>query len=54
MKKARSADTLMVYLENDLFASGNNDRYHTHDFGTYLIRPVSDSSAPVDDSDPRF
>lgn len=25
-----------------------------HDYGTYLIRPGSDSSAPVDDSDPRF
>lgn len=25
-----------------------------NDFGTYLIRPGSDSSAPVDDSDPRF
>jgi len=24
------------------------------DFGTYLIRPGSDSSAPVDDEDPRF
>jgi len=25
-----------------------------NDFGTYLIRPGSDSSAPVDDADPRF
>ncbi len=25
-----------------------------NDFGTYLIRPGSDSSAPVDDEDPRF
>ena len=25
-----------------------------NDFGTYLIRPGSDSSAPVDDTDPRF
>jgi len=25
-----------------------------NDFGTYLIRPGSDSSAPVNDSDPRF
>lgn len=25
-----------------------------NDFGTYLIRPGSDSSAPLDDSDPRF
>jgi hypothetical protein len=25
-----------------------------NDFGTYLIRPGSDSSAPMDDSDPRF
>ena len=25
-----------------------------NDFGTYLIRPGSDSSAPVDDKDPRF
>jgi hypothetical protein len=25
-----------------------------NDFGTYLIRPGSDSNAPVDDADPRF
>ena len=25
-----------------------------NDFGTYLIRPGSDSSAPMDDADPRF
>ncbi|MEW6614569.1 MAG: lipid A deacylase LpxR family protein [Thermodesulfobacteriota bacterium] len=29
-EKARRSDTLTLYLENDLFASDNNDRYYTH------------------------
>lgn len=32
--EARSSDTLTLYLENDLFAFDNNDRYYTH--GTKL------------------
>ncbi|MBN2437599.1 MAG: lipid A deacylase LpxR family protein [Deltaproteobacteria bacterium] len=28
--KARNSDTLTLYLENDLFASDNKDRYYTH------------------------
>jgi lipid A 3-O-deacylase len=28
--RARNSDTLTVYLENDLFASDNKDRYYTH------------------------
>jgi hypothetical protein len=37
--------------------AGGQVRFGWHipnDFGTYLIRPGSDSSAPVDDTDPRF
>ena len=29
-EKARSSDTLTIYLENDLFAFDHNDRYYTH------------------------
>jgi lipid A 3-O-deacylase len=42
-KQARKADTLTVYLENDLFAFDNNDRYYTH--GTkisWVSRDLSD------------
>ena len=33
-KEARKADTLTLYLENDLFGYDNRDRYYTH--GTKL------------------
>jgi hypothetical protein len=42
-EKARKSDTLTLYLENDLFAFDNNDRYYTH--GTkisWISRDLSD------------
>ncbi|MBW6486701.1 MAG: lipid A deacylase LpxR family protein [Syntrophobacterales bacterium] len=29
-EEARRSDTLTIYLENDVFAFDNNDRYYTH------------------------
>jgi len=39
VEEARKSDTLTLYLENDVFAYENNDRYYTHGTKISWISP---------------